>query len=810
MANKEFKIQSDTISLNGVPLSSSADGKVLLPGVTRATNYQVKEVEDTDVDQTLVFVGQPVTVIDAVTYNDYLNNGASIGRATYTLEYEDGGESIDEINVVTPGAYTSAEATTNENTDMWITDYSGDPFVSFDTNVWAQIPFRPKMRASSVESDLGSGNGNTGSITFEDNNIIGAGEDSGDGLGFDTIRLVPDADLMSNDQYLIIDPTAPGHIHIRAGGTQDASNADLFLGGEKNHVKVNDFNGVRLQNQRLVENFYYYDDATSFTNGGWYLENGNWYVEFTTTNQTMINNFWEFTNGGPNRIVLNQNDTLEYGGWAANTSPDVYKVQVNTGPLLGVQPVGTIEFQLFTTETNNIILENGDFRVDVYDDIRMFGRDIFRLVNYSVEEPIEITTNYNNNSYTWSFQPNGTLNFPDGSTQTTAYTGATPDNETLDSVTGRGPTTTNNITVGSVITTDITNKLSPAVGAQVTGIRPPDGAGSNNGYVWVPDETQISSLGDITGWTLTNSDGLFSTTVVQMRNDLGASWAIQTADALIYTGTYTFTSPDYTPSAPLPVDINVGTNTWTFGANGNLTLPNNGVIRVDGNNVEVGGLTNFNVEASGVVNVYTNNGAHQWQFGDDGNLTVPGDISRSDAAGLTLGANYDVKIVTDYTDNNRTWTFAGSTGSITFPDSTVQETAWAGGRVVAVPGSSTGAVGDQQGDLAFDGSYIYYCTQIFGGITYNVVHNLAAELDANGVDNGYLVQNTYQLPEVGWKVYYNGQVTTIDQVNSSGIPGFYVVFVDSPLTIPGQAIFAWGPASATNIWKRVAWSGDTW
>ena len=36
MANKEFKIQSDTISLNGVPLSSSADGKVVLPGVTIA------------------------------------------------------------------------------------------------------------------------------------------------------------------------------------------------------------------------------------------------------------------------------------------------------------------------------------------------------------------------------------------------------------------------------------------------------------------------------------------------------------------------------------------------------------------------------------------------------------------------------------------------------------------------------------------------------------------------------------------------------------------------------------------------------
>jgi hypothetical protein len=50
---------------------------------------------------------------------------------------------------------------------------------------------------------------------------------------------VPDGDITS-DQYLIIDPTAPNHIHIRAGGTQDASTADLFIGGERNHVRVSD------------------------------------------------------------------------------------------------------------------------------------------------------------------------------------------------------------------------------------------------------------------------------------------------------------------------------------------------------------------------------------------------------------------------------------------------------------------------------------------------------------------------------------------------------------------------------------------
>jgi hypothetical protein len=68
---------------------------------------------------------------------------------------------------------------------------------------------------------------------------------SGDGNAYDTIKIVPDADLLENsiftvDQYIIIDPTGPNHIHIRAGGEIDSSGADLILGGERNQVLVSD------------------------------------------------------------------------------------------------------------------------------------------------------------------------------------------------------------------------------------------------------------------------------------------------------------------------------------------------------------------------------------------------------------------------------------------------------------------------------------------------------------------------------------------------------------------------------------------
>jgi hypothetical protein len=84
----------------------------------------------------------------------------------------------------------------------------------------------------------------TGDITFDGVKIIGAGDASGDGNGYGTMELVPDGDRYESDQYLIIDPTAPNHIHIRAGGEQDGSQADLILGAENTNVIVSDNNGT--------------------------------------------------------------------------------------------------------------------------------------------------------------------------------------------------------------------------------------------------------------------------------------------------------------------------------------------------------------------------------------------------------------------------------------------------------------------------------------------------------------------------------------------------------------------------------------
>jgi hypothetical protein len=104
----------------------------------------------------------------------------------------------------------------------------------------------------------------------------------------------------------------------------------------------------------------------------------------------------------------------------------------------------------------------------------------------------------------------------------------------------------------------------------------------------------------------------------------------------------------------------------------------------------------------------------------ESNLTIGGNNSYFR---VESGLNPDLQVAA----NNNVWTF-GANGSIIFPDETLQNTAWSGGRVVPVPSSSIGALGDKTGDISFSSSYIYYCTANYNGST-NIWKRTAWSLD---------------------------------------------------------------------------------
>ena len=106
----------------------------------------------------------------------------------------------------------------NNNTRMW----------EFDTAGALTLPSEGKIYGTGT----GPGGDRLGYVSW-------AGNTSGDEQGYNTMRLVPDMQGLEDlDQYIILDPTSPGHIHIRAGGTQDNSQAILYFGGENSHVKI--------------------------------------------------------------------------------------------------------------------------------------------------------------------------------------------------------------------------------------------------------------------------------------------------------------------------------------------------------------------------------------------------------------------------------------------------------------------------------------------------------------------------------------------------------------------------------------------
>jgi hypothetical protein len=92
----------------------------------------------------------------------------------------------------------------------------------------------PSFRLATLNTNLTANIANAGTL-YVANRIYGD-------TGNNTLVLAPSTNYGPgvNDQYIILDPTTPNHIHVRAGGTIDASSAELYLGGEETNVNVSD------------------------------------------------------------------------------------------------------------------------------------------------------------------------------------------------------------------------------------------------------------------------------------------------------------------------------------------------------------------------------------------------------------------------------------------------------------------------------------------------------------------------------------------------------------------------------------------
>lgn len=217
--------------------------------------------------------------------------------------------------------------------------------------------------------------------------VYGANYDSGDGAGRGTIKLIPDNDLLLNgniynqNQYVVVDPTSPNHIHLRAGGTQDESNSDIFLGAEYTNVQVSDqqrdvYIRSRRQSQSMAHlNINYETGPYIITtdqvsaSAGWTVEanGGTYYIQDVQPNTPFEGQTTIYAPGAGFQLngVYNVFSPVEVNQWTFNTNGSLYGPAEDSNiQVTGIR--GEDNFPTLLLGPQSVVLDgnNGEFLND--------------------------------------------------------------------------------------------------------------------------------------------------------------------------------------------------------------------------------------------------------------------------------------------------------------------------------------------------------------------------------------------------------------------------------------------------------------
>jgi hypothetical protein len=368
--------------------------------------------------------------------------------------------------------------------------------------------------------------------------FYGSGDDSGDQTyGFDTIKLIPDAELhynnggYGNDQYLIVDPTVPNHIHIRAGGTQDDSGAQLFLGGEISHFSV----GAGL-NPPL----YLKANDNQWTLG----TDGAIYLPVKGALHPVDDNAG---------LVLYDTDNSNRAQLAAIGNINLRTDSTNAGKEWTFDTNGDL------TVPNYIYFKDGSF----IGDEGGAGTPVFRIdapiglgINLTTDSGMEGSNNV------WTFGVDGTVTFPDSTVQTTAWTGTTSVSQITNLPSGNGALSVS--TVGSAIAVEYTPADVPTNISDLT---------NDAGYITDTVTGDLTVSGTVTA---NNFEGNITIT----GDVVGTS-----ANVELVAGSYTATMDDTGSfSAPVLVSTN---SVGDEGGEINLSLPAAANTTLDGTSLVI-------------------------------------------------------------------------------------------------------------------------------------------------------------------------------------------------------------------------------
>jgi hypothetical protein len=262
----------------------------------------------------------------------------------------------------------------------------------------------------------------------------------------------------------------------------------------------------------------------------------------------------------------------------------------------------------------------------------------------------------------------------------------------------------------------------------------------------------------------------------------------------VSTGNITFSGSDITGTGS-NVTLTADTTDYTFYANANLVLPNNATITfANGVNIlsTINGLTSISSSVS--TGIWTD-ASGDYQYGTlDYSYAVNnnnGQFSIAYSRPLVFG-NVDISVGNTVVN-----------GSLTLANT-------------AVPAHSYGAAGDKAGMVVFDVDYIYYCKSDFVGHTSSIVVNSDQWNNSTGAITSLPFLSTARAPETGWtiSINFNSGVTTltITGVTSLGANRYQVDFnsVGSINVGNGNSGTLIDSTPAADIWVRTVWTDTNW
>lgn len=395
--------------------------------------------------------------------------------------------------------------------------------------------------------------------------------------------------------------------------------------------------------------------------------------------------------------------------------------------------------------------------------------------------------------------------------------------------------TTNFVQGSNSATFQITSVNAPGLQGYATW---PDGTRQTTAYTGT---VQFSNIIGTPNFVLTSA--LTTTNISTFVND--RNYVTQTA--LTTTNVSTFVNNSgYLTSATVNQYVATTNAAGNFVLNGGLIINNTTTATMILTGTVNGGLISSALNSKPIlVTTFNTSTLYTWKFNTDGSITWPDGSVQASATTATLAASS----LTNKIFNGTATLAVLANGSVQYPDGTIQQSAYTGTtftglanyattstnastssyattasfarsllntngttalRIVPPPATQIGQTGDLAGDIAYDGTNLYVCTQNYVQTNFNAV---AASTQTN-VQFIEILQAGVPVPSVGWQIHdpIGGPIMTITQVTSvltgpTNTPAWRLsetTFANS--YFPGLTYILVNPAGTTAVWGKVGLS----